>query len=232
MRNLRYGTEKKTIKKDIGGETQSYIRQGNSLIGECELKMGSTEHKTLYFHNCGEENTEELLKLVKTRAQEEGINNIVVASTRGVTGVKASKLLKGFNVVAVTHNAGFLVPGKSELDEGNRRKILKNGAKVLTATHALSGVERAVRKKFATIMPLEIMAHTLRLFGEGTKVCVEITLMAADAGLISEDKEIIAIAGTGRGADTALIIKPACTARFFDLEVREVIAKPRNIPKD
>jgi len=193
--------------------------------------MSSVEHKTVYFHNCGEENTDALLKLVKAYAQEVGIRDIVVASSRGYTGVKASKMFKGLNVVVVTHHAGFLGPGQNELEEDNRKKILENGAKILTATHALSGVERAVRKKFATIMPLEIMAHTLRLFGEGTKVCVEIAAMAADAGLISEDKEIIAIAGTSRGADTALVIKPACTARFFDLEVREIIAKPRNIPK-
>jgi len=194
-------------------------------------KMSSTERKTVYFSRCGEENTDTVLKLVKTYAQEEGIKDIVVASTRGYTGAKVSKILKGLNIVVVTHHAGFLGPGQNELEEENRKKILKNGAQILTATHALSGVERAVRKKFATIMPLEIMAHTLRLFGEGTKVCVEIAIMAADAGFISEDKEIIAVAGTGHGADTALVIKPACTARFFDLEVREIIAKPRNIPK-
>lgn len=194
--------------------------------------MSSVERKTVYFHNCGEKNTVALLRLVKTYAREEGIKDIVVASTRGNTGVKASKMFKGLNVVVVTHHSGFLGPNQNELKEENRKKILENGAKILTATHALSSVERAVRKKFATIMPLEIMAHTLRLFGEGTKVCVEITLMAADAGLIPEDKEIIAIAGTSRGADTALVIKPTCTARFFDLEIREIIAKPRKIPKD
>jgi hypothetical protein len=64
--------------------------------------------------------------------------------------------------------------------------------------------------------------------GEGTKVCVEITLMAADAGLIPVDKDIVAIAGTGRGADTALRIKPANTARFFDLKIKEILAKPCN----
>jgi hypothetical protein len=55
---------------------------------------------------------------------------------------------------------------------------------------------------------------------------VEITLMAADAGLIPTDQDIIAVGGTGSGADTALRIKPANAARFFDLRIREVIAKP------
>ncbi len=62
--------------------------------------------------------------------------------------------------------------------------------------------------------------------GEGTKVCVEITLMAADAGLIPVGKDVVAVAGTGNGADTALRIKPANASRFFDLKIREVIAKP------
>jgi len=191
--------------------------------------MRFVERKTVYFETPGKQNTESVLELVKNYAQAEGIRDIVVASTTGETGVKASKVFRGFNVVVVSHHVGFREPEVWELKEENRRKILENGGKILTATHALSGVERAVRKKFATIMPLELMAHTLRLFGEGTKVCVEITIMAADAGLIPVDREVIAVGGTSRGADTALVIKPATASRFFDLEIREIIAKPRSI---
>jgi len=191
--------------------------------------MKSVERKTVYFENPGKQNTESVLELAKNYAQAEGIRNIVVASTTGETGVKASKIFKGFNVVVISHHAGFQEPGVWELKEENRRKILENGAEILAATHALSGVERAVRKKFGTIMPLELMAHTLRLFGEGTKVCVEITVMAADAGLIPVDRDVVAIGGTSMGADTALVIKPANASNFFDLEIREIIAKPRNI---
>ena len=191
--------------------------------------MKSVERKTVYFEAPGKQNTESVLELVKNYAQDEGIRDIVVASTTGETGVKASRLFREFNLVVVSHHVGFQEPGVWELKEENCKKILGNGAKILTATHALSGAERAVRKKFETIMPLEIMAHTLRLFGEGTKVCVEITVMAADAGLIPVDREVIAIGGTGRGADTALVIKPATASRFFNLEIREIIAKPRSI---
>jgi len=186
------------------------------------------KRETVYFQTPGEHNTEALLKLVKAYAEANGIRDIVVASTSGETGVKASKMFKGCNVVVVTHFVGFKEPGVSEFSEENRKRILKNRAKVHTATHTLSSAERAIRGKFGTIMPLEIIANTLRLFGEGTKVCVEITLMAADAGLIPVDRGVIAIAGSNRGADTALLIKPANASRFFDLKVREVIAKPRD----
>lgn len=102
------------------------------------------------------------------------------------------------------------------------------GVKLLAETHALSSVERAIRKNFGALLPLELIANTLRLMGEETKVCVEITLMAADAGLIPVYRDIDAIAGATTGADTALRIQAANTSRFFDLKIREVIAKPSN----
>jgi hypothetical protein len=184
--------------------------------------------KITYFKESGSQNTDDLLKIVKNYAEEEGIKDIVVASTTGETGVKASRVLKGHNVVVVTHHSGSKEPGKNELTDENARKIKANGAKIFTGTHALSSADRAIRKVFGTIQPLEIIANVLRLMGEGTKVCVEITLMAADAGLIPIDKDVIAIAGTSRGADTALRIKPANAAQFFDLKIKEIVAKPQN----
>ncbi|MFQ6076558.1 MAG: hypothetical protein ACE5Z5_10560, partial [Candidatus Bathyarchaeia archaeon] len=143
------------------------------------------------------------------------------------TGVKASEFLRGFNVVVVTHFTGFREPGEQQMSPENRRTIERNGAVVLTCGHPFMGVGRAIRGKFDTVSSNEIVAQTLRLFSQGTKVAVEITLMAADAGLISSDKEVIAIAGTGKGADTALVLWPANSSRLFDLKVREIIALPR-----
>lgn len=188
----------------------------------------SIEKSVVYFDKPGEENTEEILKLAKRRAEELGIKDIVVATARGNTGAKASELFKGFNVVAVAHCTGFKEPGFQELTEENRRIIERNGGKILICTHVFMGVERAIKTTFNTAYPAEIMAQTLRLFGQGTKVAVEIVAMAADAGLIAIDKDVIGIAGTSWGADTALVIKPANSARIFDMVIRETIAKPRS----
>jgi hypothetical protein len=188
--------------------------------------MSQAEKKTLYFGQTGKPNTDALLEFVKEYAEKEGIRDITVASTTGETGVKASKIFKGHNVVVVTHAYGFKEPGTTELLEENRKEILANDGKILTGTHALSSVERAIRRDFGTIQPLELIANVLRLMGEGTKVCVEITLMAADAGLIPMDRDVVAIGGSGSGSDTALRIRPAHAARFFELKIREVIAKP------
>lgn len=190
--------------------------------------MSAIEKTVVYFSKPGEDNTEAVLASARRRAEELGIRDIVVASTRGETGVKASKVFKEFNLVVVTHHTGFREPGKQEMTEENRRLIEANGGKILTGTHVFMNVERAIRNKFNTAYPTEIMAQTLRLFCEGMKVAVEITAMAADAGLIPVDRDVISIAGTGKGADTAVVIKPANSTRIFDIVIREIIAKPRD----
>ena len=73
----------------------------------------------------------------------------------------------------------------------------------------------------------EIIAQTLKRFGEGLKVAVEVSLMAADAGLIPSHREIISCGGTGHGLDTAIVLRPTHAQSFFDLEILEIICKPR-----
>lgn len=180
-----------------------------------------------YFKEAGEVNTARVLDLVSKRANELGIDTVVVASTRGYTGVKAVERFKGKKVIVVTHSAGFSETDVQQLREEYRKAIEKNGGKILTCQHAFGGVGRAVRKKFGTYMTEEIVAYTLRIFGEGMKVACETVLMAMDAGLISGNKDVIAVAGTSKGADTACVIRPANVHMFFDLKVREIICKPR-----
>jgi hypothetical protein len=187
--------------------------------------MSKTE-ATTYYLQAGEDNTDVTLQLAKQRAEKLGITTIVVASTRGVTGVKAAKIFKGYNVIVVPHHTGYKGADIQELTPENREKILQNGGKVLIASHTFGGVGRAVRRKFNTYQVEEIIAATLKIFGQGTKVCAEIVLAASDAGLISTQTDVIAISGTGRGADTALVMRPANAFDFFNLKVQEVICKP------
>lgn len=186
------------------------------------------ESKIVYFETSGEHNTLHVLKLAKERSDELGIKDIIVASTRGKTALEAVKIFdpRKYNLIIVTHMAGFRGPGAQEFDENIRKDVENKGAKVLTCTHALSGVERSLRRQLGLRGPVEIIAEALRLFGEGAKVAVEITIMAADAGLIPVDRDVIAIAGSSKGADSAYVIKPANSTNFFDLFVKEIICKP------
>jgi hypothetical protein len=183
--------------------------------------------KTVYFEKPGPENTEETLKLAKERAEELGNRNIVVSSTTGETGVKASEVFKDYKLIVVSHVTGFRKPDFQEFLPKNRNIIENNGAKILTTAHAFGTLGRAVNKKFGTIQVDGIVSTILRLFGQGTKVACEISCMAADAGLITTGEETIAIGGTKSGVDTAIVLKPTNTHAFFDLRIKEIVCKPR-----
>jgi hypothetical protein len=72
------------------------------------------------------------------------------------------------------------------------------------------------------------MANLLRCFCQGVKVCFEIVLTATDAGLLTSGERVIAIAGTGRGSDTALLVQAASSQNIKKLRVNEIICKPLN----
>ena len=183
--------------------------------------------KVSYFEKPGRENTEDTLRIARQRAEELGIQTIVVASSQGSTAIHAVEVFKGLRVVVVSSQTGLSEPGVQRFTEENRKIVESKGAVILTTTHAFAGVSRAMRLKFDTLAIGEIIANVLRVFGQGMKVVCEIALMAADSGLVVVDEDIIAIGGSGGGADTAVVLKPVNAQRFFDLKVREILCKPR-----
>ena len=191
----------------------------------------SSSHDVLcrYFAKPGPKNTDALFDAVLERAKQLSINQIIIATCSGDTALAAArKLGNTFEITAVTHVTGFAKPNEQELSKAKRKKLESLGVAVFTGQHAFGGVGRAVRNKLSTYQVDEIMAYTLRIFGQGTKVAIEIAMMAADAGLVRTDEDVIAIGGSGSGADTALVLRPANSNHFFDVKVREIICKPSN----
>jgi hypothetical protein len=191
--------------------------------------MSERESSVVYFRTPGDENTERTLHVARRRQLELGLETVLVATTTGSTGVLTGEVFKGTKVVAVTHSSGFREPGTQELLDKNRRVMEKLGVTVLTCQHAFGGVGRAVRKKLGTYELEEIVAYTLRTLCQGFKVCEEMALMAADAGLVHPSKPCLTIAGTGRGADTAIVLKPAHAQDYFDLRVLEIVCMPGGV---
>ena len=180
----------------------------------------------MYFDKAGRENTQQTLKLAYERGKELGLNEVAVASSKGDTAYQALEIFHDFKVTVVTYHCGFREPFKNVMAADVHADLQKKAFQLVSGSHALSGIERSVAQKHSGIYPVLLIADTFRLLGQGTKVAVEIAVMAADAGALSGE-DIISIGGTGRGADTALVVKPAHQNNFFDLRVREVICKPR-----
>jgi len=193
--------------------------------------MAEETFQAFAFFSPGPQNTQKTLRASIERAQELGIRWIVVASVSGKTAFEAKDLSDqlGYNgqLVVVTHHTGWAEVGKNQMKEENRMRLMEAGCHVVTSTHALSGIARSYGAKFGGIDLPEIVAEAFRRFSQGVKAAIESAIMAADAGAVPVDEDVIAIAGTGKGADSAIVIQPANQNRFFDMKVREIIAMPR-----
>jgi len=198
------------------------------------------EGNIVYFEKVGRENTEETLSIAKERAEKLGIKTILMASTYGDTAARAVEIFEGFRVIAVSHATGHREPNVQEFTEENRQKIESKGGRVLISTEAFVGLTRTMRydpsspeaaprpipQSLALSETGTIVARTLRIFGAGMKVVCQIAMMAADAGLVRTDEDVIVIAGSGRGADTAVVLKPVNSIDFFSLRIKEILCKP------
>ncbi|MDR1703996.1 MAG: hypothetical protein LBS19_04860 [Clostridiales bacterium] len=182
----------------------------------------------IIFDAVSPENTKITLDIAFQKAA--GLSADIVLST--TTGASAAAAMEhaartGFKgkVIVITHVWGSKSPGTNRLE--NREELEAAGAVLVTAAHTLSGAERSLSNAFGGVYPVEIIAHTLRMFCQGMKVCVEVAAMALDAGAIKEPRPVVAIGGTGKGLDTACVITPGYSARIFETRVHESLCKPR-----
>lgn len=190
------------------------------------------EKPIIYLESTGKENTQLVIDAAIKRAQELEIKQIVVASTTGYTALEMAKAAKGkdLNVICVSYQYGVKGDGKWEMDLDTLKELQSMGVEVVVQSHLFSGIERAISNKLGGASRVDVISNALRsLFGQGFKVVVEITMMAADSGKIpvSSETEVIAIGGTGHGADIAVVIRPSHSQKFFDAQIREIIAMPR-----
>lgn len=178
------------------------------------------------FEKPGYRNTEQALEIMREGIMRYGVKQVVIASTRGGTGLAAARLLQdtGVKLVVVTHNYGFKEPGTHEMTPETRQEIETLGARVHTGTMPFRNIGTSIREKMGYSQQ-DLIANTLRIFGQGIKVCVEIVMMAADSGLITHD-DVLSVAGTAKGADTVALISPQSSNSLFDLKVKDILVKP------
>ena len=186
------------------------------------------ELRTLLFDEGGKQNTTPTLEIARERALALGIEQVVVASSHGFTAREAHRILapEGIAIVAVQIAHSYEDEGWVMTAE-EKAALEELGVTVHAGIHALGGVGSAFAEKHGGWTVERAIRDTFYRFSQGMKVAVECLLMASDAGLVAMGREAIAIGGSGEGADTAIVCKPAYARTFHELEIREVLAKPR-----
>ena len=178
------------------------------------------ESTITYFENPGNENTGVVFDLVDRALKEEGISKVVIASTRGGTARYAMDRYKGKDVrlIILPHQYGTSPQQRfpAELVERAREE----GHAVHFGTMPF-----AMRKVFGFSIGTAV-ADFLRVFCQGFKVCIELILIAGDAGLVAVGEKMIVVSGTGSGADTAMVATGATTCDLKDMHVSRILCKP------
>jgi uncharacterized protein len=186
------------------------------------------ESTVAYFTKKGPVNTEKTLEIALSRAKAANIGKIVVASSTGETALKLHRMAENsVKIIAVTYNAGSRFQKEVEQFNKNHETLLQKEILVVRGLHAFSGTEKGFSGHYKTnFLPLNIVADTLRMFSQGVKVCVEIAIMAAEHGFVTPEEEIVAVGGSGHGADTALIMKPVFAADLFKAKIKALLCMP------
>lgn len=179
------------------------------------------ESKIVYFEDMGPENTEATFRLVQERMKSLAIKKLVLASTTGSTAGKAMEFFKdsGVKLIVVPHQYDFRRENNM-FPEDLINALRDSGHEVHFGT-MLFHTDGLYESNIPTVM-----ANLLRCFCQGVKVCFEIVLMVTDAGLVASGEKVIAVAGTGRGSDTALVMQAASSQHLKRLKVNEIICKP------
>lgn len=182
-----------------------------------------------YFDKEGEDNTDDLILAIEDKLRMvDHIDTILIASNTGESALKLNDVVSSdIKIINITHHAGFSKANELEISEDMIKKLEKAGIETHCLGHAFSGASRGITNKYGGFSPLDIVADTLRMFSHGVKVACEISLMAADAGIIPVGKEIIAVGGRKHGIDTAVILTPVNSKDLFDLKINEIFAMPR-----
>lgn len=191
--------------------------------------MSTDMEKTIvYFADRGPANTDRTIACAVACCRDQSIGKIVVASSSGETALKVREVADpALDVIAVTYGAGSRFVEEVAAFNANRTRLEASGIKIVRGIHALSATERTFENKYATkLIPLNLVSDSLRMLGQGMKVCVEVAIMAAEHGFITPDEDVVVIGGSGAGADTAVVLKPAYAAAMFDLRIRQILCKP------
>lgn len=205
-----------------------------------------TKRTVQFFENCGEGNTTEVIDVVIKRIEDGGINAVIVASISGKTAIKIARRLKKkrlkMKIVCVSGPPSWEKYPEYQfplIKEKERKKLRELGVQIIDR------IEEPFKpitfrnwweKKTIQIQRPEADLFWMTLIcvgGHGLRTAVEVIFMVVEAGVTGVGERVIGVAGTGQGADSAVVMR---ASRFEDavgldpakrLKIEEILAMPK-----
>lgn len=201
--------------------------------------MAEVTRPCVYFRNPGKENTGRVVEVVLKRLDEGDVKTVVVASTTGYTAHKFADALEGRKDVTLI-SVGE-TPLACEWDAKAKYPFLAPEVKQDLERRGVIVADRVPYLLHSSVLDSsrwqapsagEIVRDTLYAFGQGLKVAVEVVLIAVASGFLAPYQDVIAVGGTSRGADTAIVVWATFPNHVLSedrrkrLRIREVLCKP------
>lgn len=205
-----------------------------------------TERTIHFFESPGEGNTEEVIKATAKRASEGDIQAIIVASISGRTAIQMAEHLVVNNqripVLCVSGPPSWRQYPEYKfplISRESQKRLDKLGVRIINW----------IEEPFKSILfrnwwdkeTLEVKWPEAGLFwmtlicvgGHGLRTAVEVIFMTVEAGRIAFGERVIGMAGTAKGADSAIVMR---ATRFEEavgsdpdkrLKIEEILAMPK-----
>ncbi len=202
--------------------------------------MADITRSCIYFAHPGRKNSGQVVEAVLRRLEEGDLKAVVVASTTGYTaGLFADALAgrPGVTLISVGE-----APLAGEWDSKNKYPFLAPETRQELERRGVIVADRVPYLLHSSVLDTspwkapsaeEIVRETLYAFGQGLKVAVEVVLIAVASGFLAPYQDVIAVGGTGRGADTAIVVRATFPNHVLSqdharrLRIHEVLCKPR-----
>ena len=171
----------------------------------------SIKGEVVYFANKGKENSDEVAKIVATRLAKGDVSAVAVATTSGFSALTLAKA-----VSAGTRIYGVNFQNSTKLESGMREKAEALGVRFMPDEPTARYLK-------------DIAGHspdTLRCFGQGMKVAVEVIMQAVEVGHIENGETVIGVGGSSRGSDVAIVARAAGPDNLSEMWISEILAKP------
>jgi hypothetical protein len=193
---------------------------------------------TAFFENPGAENTPKVVQVVRRRLRQKDIHKVLLASESGQLALKLGKAFAPASLICVTYDPAtrekYQKPGL------RKEELLKHGLTVVDTipeplTRSLT-FRNWWEKKTVNLPGSSADLFWMTLIcvgGHGFRTAVEIVFIAVEAGVVKVGERVASMAGTGWGADSAIVMK---ASRFEDavgedpgkrMKVEEILAMPK-----
>ena len=171
-----------------------------------------------YFESGGAQNSETVIKIALARYQQGGIDAVVTASSYGESAKQAAQVFAGSGAKLLV--VGEVLDGQQSPNATICAELAAQGHRVLWGT-PLGAMSTFTRDQTAAVV-----ADCYRRVSEGFKVVCEIVLIATSQGYLQTGQKVLAMAGTHRGLDTAVVASAAAFNDFKEFEINEILCKP------